>query len=221
MKPYSFLLFASLSVTGIAVPTAISPSLERKNNDEQRGETAALNWGIVENGVKENCGCQPLTLIFARGTTEPGNMGLLAGPPLAKALRRLSRGKVTVQGVDYPASIVGNINFGEDGGPAMVDLINLSKSQCPDSKVVLAGYSQGASVIHNADGDLAKGQVARAVLYGDPLSDIPLRTIAEENVMSVCAEGDPVCRGGINFPAHLTYAQHADETATFLMGALG
>lgn len=57
----------------------------------------------TENGVTQNAGCKEYTLIFARGTTELGNMGSVIGPPLATQLNSLTGDKVTVQGVDYPA----------------------------------------------------------------------------------------------------------------------
>lgn len=62
-----------------------------------------LVGGMSENGVKDNSKCQPLTFIFARGTSELGNMGSVVGPPVAKQLASLTNNKVTVQGVDYPA----------------------------------------------------------------------------------------------------------------------
>lgn len=62
------------------------------------------NGGSTENGVTDKNCCTDLTLIFARGTGEFGNMGSVIGPPMAKSLRtKLGDGKVTVQGVDYPA----------------------------------------------------------------------------------------------------------------------
>jgi hypothetical protein len=62
--------------------------------------------GSTENGiVNKNC-CTDLTIIFARGTAELGNVGSVAGPPFFTALRqKLGNARVTVQGVDYPASI--------------------------------------------------------------------------------------------------------------------
>lgn len=58
----------------------------------------------IENGIKENKSCEPLTLIFARGTEEEGNMGTVVGPALATAFRKILTNKITVQGVDYPAT---------------------------------------------------------------------------------------------------------------------
>jgi cutinase len=61
--------------------------------------------GSTENGVKNKNCCTDVTVIFARGTTEGGNMGTVSGPPMVKSLRaKLGAGRVTVQGVDYPAS---------------------------------------------------------------------------------------------------------------------
>jgi hypothetical protein len=46
-----------------------------------------------------------MTVIFARGTGELGNMGTISGPPMVKAIRsKLGADRVTVQGVDYAAS---------------------------------------------------------------------------------------------------------------------
>jgi cutinase len=58
----------------------------------------------VENGLKTDA-CKALTVIYARGTNEPGNVGAVAGPPFTDALRKaLGADQVTIQGVDYPAT---------------------------------------------------------------------------------------------------------------------
>jgi cutinase len=59
--------------------------------------------------------CTEYTLIFARGTTEPGNVGILVGPPFYLALQNLvGSSAITFQGVnDYAASIDGYLEGGE------------------------------------------------------------------------------------------------------------
>jgi hypothetical protein len=52
-----------------------------------------------------------MTVIFARGTGELGNMGTISGPPMVKAIRsKLGADRVTVQGVDYAASAAVSTN---------------------------------------------------------------------------------------------------------------
>jgi hypothetical protein len=83
-----------------------------------------------------------MTVIFARGTTETGNVGTLAGPPFFNALEaKVGAGNVAVQGVDYPADIPGFLAGGDAGGSTkMASLVAQAMSQCPSSKIVLAGY---------------------------------------------------------------------------------
>jgi hypothetical protein len=59
----------------------------------------------TENGVVDKNCCTDMTVIFARGTGEVGNVGTVTGPPMFKALReKLGNNRVTIQGVDYAAS---------------------------------------------------------------------------------------------------------------------
>ena len=62
--------------------------------------------------------CKPYTVIFARGTSEPGNVGILVGPPFFDALRTaVGASSLTIQGVnDYDADIAGYIAGGDAGG---------------------------------------------------------------------------------------------------------
>lgn len=64
--------------------------------------------------------CKAYTVIFARGTTEPGNVGILVGPPLFQALRdKVSSSALTIQGVNkYSASIDGYLTGGDKSGSA-------------------------------------------------------------------------------------------------------
>jgi cutinase len=61
--------------------------------------------GNTEDGIKNPYCCTDVTIVFARGTTESGNVGTVAGPPLFKSLRaKIGANRVTVQGTIYPAT---------------------------------------------------------------------------------------------------------------------
>jgi hypothetical protein len=65
--------------------------------------------------------CTEYTVIFARGTTEPGNVGILVGPPFFDALTSAAGTSsiFTFQGVnDYSASVDGYLEGGDPKGSA-------------------------------------------------------------------------------------------------------
>ncbi|KAL4932561.1 carbohydrate esterase family 5 protein [Aspergillus undulatus] len=178
-----------------------------------------LGGSSTSNDVTDNNGCKELTFIFARGTTEIGNMGTVVGPKVASELQSLTGNKAAIQGVDYPADAAGNAQMGGSGGPKMAELVETAKKQCPDTKIVLGGYSQGAMVVHNAAGKLSSGQVVGAVTFGDPFKTQKPANI--EQFKTYCASGDPVCLSGGNVMAHLSYGSDAAEAAQFLVNAAG
>jgi cutinase len=116
----------------------------------------------TENGLTAG-GCKAMTVIFARGTTETGNVGTLAGPPFFNALEaKVGAGNVAVQGVDYPADIPGFLAGGDAAGSQkMASLVATAMSQCPSTKVVMAGYRYVFSCIQTlrseADGTIVRG----------------------------------------------------------------
>ena len=176
-----------------------------------------------------NGACKQVTFIFARGTSEAGNMGSVVGPPLADALKSaFGDDNVAVQGVDYAAdasgAVTGSISPGQaDGAKKMTQLAQQAASSCPTSKVVLSGYSQGAQQVHGALQDLGAGnKVAAAVTFGDPLSSQPFQNINASQTKVFCADGDAVCNGTFNItPAHLSYGSDANDAASFVKQALG
>ena len=73
----------------------------------------------TENDITDGSPCKALTVIFARGTTETGNVGTLAGPPFFQALYNdLGASQVALQGVDYPADTDGFLEGGDPAGSA-------------------------------------------------------------------------------------------------------
>lgn len=59
-------------------------------------------------------------MVFARGTTEPGNVGILVGPPFLEALdAAVGDANVAVQGVNnYAADVQGYLAGGDAKGSA-------------------------------------------------------------------------------------------------------
>jgi len=131
------------------------------------GSTSYVTDANIANDVANGV-CAPLTMIFARGTNEAGNVGKDVGPPLFDELIKQYGKNIALQGVNYSPSWLSNDGLGASGGPAMAALVNKVKKQCPSTKVVLGGYSQGAMVVHNAMATLTQGSISAAVVFGDP-----------------------------------------------------
>lgn len=113
----------------------------------------------------------------------------------------------------------GNAELGGSGGPQMVTLVQQAQSQCPDSKIIISGYSQGAMVVHYA-ASRVKG-ITGAVLFGDPLSTESVSGLAASDVFEVCASGDTLCGGTAknseSGTGHLSYGSDADQAAAFIV----
>lgn len=153
-------MYSLLILTLLAALTFGRPIL-RRNTSYSSGDTAS----DVENGV-----CAPITVIFARGTGEAGNIGALLGPQLFQKIISDLNGNVALQGVNYPADWFGNFQQGATGSSSLSSLVDQALANCPSTKIVLAGYSQGAMVVHYAlnQGGLASSKIAGAVYFGDP-----------------------------------------------------
>jgi len=175
-------------------------------------------------------------------------MGSSVGPALAKQLiSQLGNSGVAIQGVEYPATIESNISMGSEGGPEMAQLAEKALQNCPNTKIVLSGYSQGATVTHYAvaKGGLSATKVAAAVLYGDPEDGQAVGSLPSSKLKEFCgkrsarqlqsqehtanndlvAAGDGVCEthGFDITAAHLSYTTGSDisEGAQFIVQQTG
>lgn len=179
----------------------------------------------------QNPTCSAVTLIFARGTTEKGNMGTCVGPSLASSLREKIP-SLAVQGVDYPANSEGNTKYGASGGPNMAMLARAARKMCPGTKIVLAGYSQGARCIHGALGKSEEpfdgGDVAAVVAFGDPLNGHKgeeFEGVKREKVLQVCGDKDGRCQDGkVDLEVdggHISYGSSAEDVAEWIQKTVG
>lgn len=92
--------------------------------------------------------CTPYIMLYARGTTESGELGLTVGPALKAGLMTDKNWSVIGIGPrdGYDASLAGIYCIGMPGGMACKDILEKKVAECPDSKFVASGYSQGAMV---------------------------------------------------------------------------
>ena len=150
------------------------------------------------------------------------------GPPFVKALEDLvGAEQLAVQGVnDYPADIDG---FQEGGSPTgsqnMAKLIGQTMQQCPDTKLCVSGYSQGAQVAHKSANIISQEQadyINSVVLFGDPNDGKPFGKVAASKVSTDCHALDIICKGGnIVLPPHLMYCLDATKEAKFAVKMSG
>ncbi|MCJ1330087.1 hypothetical protein MMC10_006769 [Thelotrema lepadinum] len=163
--------------------------------------------------VEERAACAAYTLIYAVGTSETPPLGETVGPALASGLTAAAPGKWSIQGVQYDPSIDGDDCLGLPGGVIGTKLLDSVASQCPSTKIVVAGYSQGAMVAHNTvAGSRNSGRVNGVVVFGDPFDGAPIKGYSGP-IKTYCAVGDTVCDGEfIITAAHLSYVG-VDTTA--------
>ncbi|TLS21243.1 uncharacterized protein PpBr36_10455 [Pyricularia pennisetigena] len=169
--------------------------------------------------------CADMTVVFARGTTERGNVGTVVGPPLLDAIRQASNGlTVNMQGVDYAADVRGFMQGGDPRGSArMASIVKALASDCPETGIIISGYSQGAQLMHNAADQLdpvSASHVMAAVAFGDPLNGKGVTGVDPSRTLVICHDRDNICEGGTQVrQAHLTYGQDVGKAASFIVQA--
>jgi hypothetical protein len=110
------------------------------------GAMNMLSGTVIDKG-KYTCGCKKNVVIYARGTTEIGLLGQVVGPFLSNNLSPASEWEIC--GVNYNADLAGDYCVGLPGGMVARDMLVQAVAKCPDSKIFLAGYSEGGMVSHN------------------------------------------------------------------------
>ncbi|UEA35669.1 cutinase family protein [Mycobacterium avium subsp. avium] len=198
------------------------------------GISVVTTWALlsapVGNPVAAADPCSDVSVVFARGTHQEPGLGNIGQAFVDSLTSQLGGRSVDVYAVNYPANddYHNSANAGADDASAHVqDTV----AACPNSRIVLGGYSQGSTVIDlatNAMPPSVADHVAAVALFGEPSSGFstmlwggqPLPTINPlygGKTISLCAPDDPICSGGGNIMAHVSYidAGMTAHAATF------
>jgi cutinase len=174
-------------------------------------------------------GCPDVEVVFARGTGEPVGPG---GPGQAffdSLTSQLPGKSVNLYPVNYPSTsdYVNSAHAGADDATAHVQG---TVANCPNTKIVLGGYSQGAGVMDMTSHRLspqAANHVAAVALFGNPqssyaksLSDSQIPALDgsySPKTIDICLPNDNICAEGGSIIAHLGYVPDAtNQAATFV-----
>jgi cutinase len=134
-----------------------------------------------------------------------------------------------VYAVDYPASrdFASSTPAGANDASGHIESI---ATNCPNTRMVLGGYSQGAAVIDLATSAMPSqvaDHVAAAAVFGNPRSSFadslsagPLPTIGPlyaAKTIDLCVPNDPICSDGSDMRAHVAYVETGmvNQAATF------
>lgn len=144
-------------------------------------------------------------------------------------------GQVACQGVGaedgYAAALAPNFqpkNTDDQSIAGATKIINMAMTKCPNSTMLIGGYSQGSAVMDNAIQGLpqaSQDKVAGVVFFGYTRNEqdnaqVPGYPKAQTKIF--CAQGDLVCDNTLTITAaHLSYGANADAASTFLASMAG
>jgi cutinase len=197
--------------------------------------------GMLATGIavapQASAACSDVELVVARGTFEPGTLGVIVGDPvLSDAKTKVGTKTITGYPVNYPANA--DADSEKKGNLDMVNHVTAQAAACPNTKFVLVGYSQGAMVVDHSVGvdstgagpgggsppaavipAAIAGRVAAVLTFGNPITAYG-KTLPQPyltNYKDFCREGDPVCNAdGTNSLAHLFYFLDSGTAGTFI-----
>ncbi|OLO99375.1 cutinase family protein [Mycolicibacterium porcinum] len=185
--------------------------------------------------------CPPVEVVFARGRTEPAGVGTL-GSAFVNALRAKTNKNIGVYAVKYPADTEVDIGANDMSGH-----IQYMMNNCPDTRLVIGGYSLGAAV---ADVVLAvpftgfgfktplpagaDGHIAAVALFGNGAAWVGPITrfspVYADRTIELCHGADPICNPADpdtwknNWPDHLAGAYidggMVNQAADFVSGRI-
>lgn len=209
----------------------------------------AATWGLhaVPMPTADAAPCPDAEVVFARGTTEAPGVGPTGGAFVDSLRSRIGAKSLGVYAVDYPAAM--DFATAVQGIADARAHILATAANCPKTKMVLGGFSQGAAVIGFVtanvvpDGVSASDvpapmppeiadHVSAVVLFGKP-SPRFMRVINDPTIVigpsygaktvDLCIDNDLVCDPhGKSFSIHDKYAETGtvDEGATYAAAKL-
>ncbi len=180
-------------------------------------------------------GCPDIEVIFARGTDEPPGLGRVGSAFVDSLQGRVGGRSVGSYAVVYPATF--DFLAAAGGANDASARVQYMMANCPNTRLVLGGYSQGAAVIdviaavpfpavgfNNPLPPNAPDFVRAIALFGNPTTKVGLPITASpvwgSRSIDLCNVGDPVCSGGDDVPAHSNYgpAGFTNQAAAFVAG---
>ena len=203
-------------------------------------------WAMLLSAPVPSASAQPcpdVEVVFARGTGDPPGIGFI-GQAFVDALRSQVGGRsVGVYAVNYPATD----DYSDSASAGAKDAsahVQYMAANCPNTRMVLGGFSQGAvvmDVITAAAGvslpfDLVSApmppavadHVAAVAVFGNNSSKGPggpltaISPLYGAKAIDMCMPGDTVCSDGTDPSAHLQYVASgmARQAATFAASRL-
>jgi cutinase len=174
--------------------------------------------------------CSDVAVVFARGTHQEPGLGNIGQAFVDSLTSQVGGRSVAVYAVDYPANDDYH-NSAYAGANDASAHIQGTVASCPNTKIVLGGYSQGSTVIDLATTQMPPSvadHVVAVALFGEPSSGFsttlwggqPLPTLNPlygGKTLNLCATDDPICSGGGNIIAHVSYIESGmtNQAATF------
>ena len=182
-------------------------------------------------------GCNDIEVVFARGTGEAPGIGRV-GQAFVDSLRgKVGNRSIGTYGVNYPATY--DFLAAADGANDASAFIQNVVNNCPDTRLVLGGYSQGAAIIDvitsvpfpavgftNPLPANVPDRVAALAVFGNPTAKVGLPLTSSPlygaRAIDLCNAGDPVCSGGDSVPAHRDYGPSGltNQAAAVVAGLL-
>ncbi|MGO9383765.1 MAG: cutinase family protein [Mycobacterium sp.] len=204
------------------------------------GVLVATGWALLSAPIGAPTAsadpCSDVAVVFARGTHQEPGLGNMGQAFVDSLTSQLGGRSVDVYAVNYPANddYHGSATAGSNDASAH---IQNTVASCPNTKMVLGGYSQGATVINLATAAMpapVANHVAAVALFGEPTSGFssmlwggqPLPATSplySSKTISLCAPDDPICSPGGNIMAHVSYIESGmiNQAATFAVNKLG
>ena len=109
------------------------------------GATSLVLGTLVPVPVAAAAPCPDVEVLFARGTFEPAGVGGVGQAFVDSLQGKLGGKSLEVYPVNYPASL--DFATAADGVIDAANKIRDVANSCPNTKMVLSGYSQGAAVV--------------------------------------------------------------------------
>ena len=125
--------------------------------------------------------CVDVAIITARASNESPGEGITGA--LATQIINSSAQRIKRASVDYPATLNNYNNSSRQGITALTAQLTDEVQSCPNEKIVLLGYSQGAHVVLDVLGGGQGGSLGTAIP--------PIASSISSHVTAVATFGDP------------------------------